>query len=1493
VACDAADREALAGVLAGRRLAGVVHAAGVLDDGLVESLTPERLTGVLRPKVEAAVNLHELTVDQELAFFVLFSSAAGLLGNVGQANYAAANAGLDALAVQRQAAGLPAVSLAWGYWEQASSMTGHLAQAEIDRMARNGIRPLTTEQGLALFDAALGSTEPLLVPARFDLAALRASSAPLPALFRELVHRPNRRQAQGRDAVAAAALVQQLAGLGETEREALVLRFVRGCVAAVLGHADAELVDIDRAFKELGFDSLTAVELRNRLAVATGVRLPATLVYDHPTPVALARWLRDSLLAAPSARPALGGTPRTAGRSDEPIAIVGMACRYPGGVSSPEELWQLVADGVDAIGDFPTDRGWDLGALLDPDGSRLGTTYARGGGFLADAAGFDAGFFGISPREAVTMDPQQRLLLETSWEALERAGLDPVELRGSRTGVYAGVMYHDYATLLPQSAEDVEGYRLTGTSGSVISGRLSYALGLEGPAVTVDTACSSSLVALHLAAQALRAGECELALAGGVTVMATPEVFVEFSRQRGLSVDGRCKSFSDGADGAGWSEGVGVLVVERLSDARRLGHGVLAVLRGSAVNQDGASNGLTAPNGPSQRRVIEAALDAAGLTVGQVDVVEGHGTGTALGDPIEVQALLGTYGQGRSGERPLWLGSVKSNIGHAQAAAGVAGVIKMVMAMRAGVLPRTLHVAAPSREVDWSAGAVELLTEEMAWPETGQPRRAGVSSFGASGTNAHVVLEQAPAVAPVPPPVVGAAPAVVPWVVSARSEGALRGRAERLVSLVGELPLADVGLSLASVGAGFERRAVVVGSERGELLAGLKAVVGGVPVQGRTAVLFSGQGAQWAGMGRGLYEAFPVFREAFDEVCAEFGDGLREVVFGEDERLDQTEFTQRGLFAVGVGLWRLVEWLGIGVDAVGGHSVGELVAAYVAGVWSLEDACRVVGARGRLMQALPAGGAMVAVRLSEAEAVERLAGRDGVGIAGVNGPRSVVLSGEEAAVDALVAELEADGLRCKQLKVSHAFHSHLIDPMLAEFEGVLAGVEFRAPQLPVVSNVSGGLLTSEEACSPQYWVCQARQAVRFADDVAALRGLGVVRFLELGGQALVAMLDEPVVVAALRRGRGEAESFWSAVGELYVSGASVDWKQAFPGARRVELPTYAFEHERYWPEPNLTTGDPAGLGLGVSGHPLLAASVAVAGADQLVLTGRLSLRTHRWLADHLVDGQVVLPGAALVEMALRAGDEAGCARLEELMLESPLLLAEREAVLLQVRVEAADQDGRRALAVHSRNETGNADSWTRHAVSVLTAGGAEAGFELQAWPPAGAEPVELDGFYDGLAERGYGYGPGFQGLRAAWRREGEVFAEVALPEGLSAAGFGLHPALLDAVLHALAAGGLVGSEGLLVPFAWSGVELFASDAVVVRARLVRAGTETVRIELADAAGRPVLVVDALALRPLALARVQGPEPLYRVDWVPIELGGGVVGEWVVLGEGLGELGGRR
>ncbi|WP_285786417.1 SDR family NAD(P)-dependent oxidoreductase, partial [Microbispora sp. NBRC 16548] len=879
VAADVADRAALAEVVGeiGDRLTGVVHVAGVVADGVLSSLGSGQWDAALRPKVDGAWHLHELTEDLDLAAFVLYSSASAMFGSPGQANYAAANAFLDELARHRRAKGLPGVSLAWGLWGETAGMGGRLSEADLARMARSGTRPLTAEQGLALFDAALDGDRPALAPIRLDLAALRAGGE-VPPLLRALVPARTRRTE-----------IAEPAASGPVDPSDL-LTLVRQAAAAVLGHDGPDAVEPGRAFKELGLDSLTAVELRNRLSESVGRRLPATLVFDHPTPARLAEHLRSELsgVSRPSA-PARQADRRsrasagTRGSDEDAVAIVAMACRYPGDLNSPEDLWRFVESGGDAIGGFPDDRGWDLDDLFDPDPDAPGRTYVRGGGFLRGLADFDAAFFGISPREALAMDPQQRLLLEVSWEALERVGIDPTSLAGTATGVFMGTHGQDYGKNGTEGQAD-EGYLVIGKAASVLTGRVSYTFGLEGPAVTVDTACSSSLVALHLAVQSLRNGETSMALAGGVSVMSTLEGVIGFSRQRGLAPDGRCKAFAEAADGFGFSEGVGVLVLERLSDARRNGHRVLAVVRGSAVNQDGASNGLTAPNGPSQERVIAAALADAGLSGVDVDVVEGHGTGTRLGDPIEAGALLATYGRGRAEGRPLWLGSLKSNIGHAQAAAGVAGVIKMVEALRRGVLPATLHVDAPSSKVDWSSGGVRLLTEARAWPEVDRPRRAGVSSFGVSGTNAHVIVEQAPELTGETSeevPEGGAVPGVAALPISARTAQALRAQAHRLrddMPAHAQTPLTDIGFSLATTRAALGHRAVVVAGGRDEALTGLGALAAGTPdpavvsgtadVDGRTVFVFPGQGAQWAGMGAELLASSPVFSGRIAECAA-------------------------------------------------------------------------------------------------------------------------------------------------------------------------------------------------------------------------------------------------------------------------------------------------------------------------------------------------------------------------------------------------------------------------------------------------------------------------------------------------------------------------------------------------------------------------------------------------------------------------------------------------
>ncbi len=1471
VACDVTDREACGELLASAGaevpVSAIVHAAAVLDDGVLESVTPEQIARVVRPKALAARNLDEASRELALDAFVVFSSFAATMGAAGQGAYAAANAYLDALAEHRRGLGLPATSIAWGPWAETGLAT---ADEVAGRARRGGLPPMAPDLALSALPGSVGDAFVAVADVDWDRYAPSFTAARPSALLGDL---PEARRVL---AAAGPATGATLAGVTEAERPRAVLELVRAHAAAALGYARPEDIEPTRAFRELGFDSLTAVEFRNVLGAATGLSLPSTTVFDYPTAEALAGMLLAELFGAGVTAPA--PEPGRAS-SDEPVAIVGMSCRFPGGADSPAALWRLLSDGADALTSFPDDRGWDLDGLYDPEPGKPGKVYTRRGAFLDGAAEFDAGFFGVSPREAVAMDPQQRLLLETSWEAIEGAGIDPTSLRGGQIGVFVGTNGQDYSVLVMDPTADTEGHASTGTAGSVFSGRIAYALGLEGPTLTVDTACSSSLVALHLAVQAVRQGECTMALTGGATVMSTPTAFQAFSRQRGLAEDGRVKAFSDDADGTGWGEGAGMLLVERLSDARRNGHPVLAVVRGSAVNQDGASNGLTAPNGPSQQRVIRAALASAGVAASEVDVVEAHGTGTALGDPIEAQALLATYGRDR--DRPLWLGSVKSNIGHTQAAAGVAGVMKVVLALRNELLPRTLHVTEPSSHVDWTAGDIELLTEPVPWPATGRPRRAGISSFGMSGTNVHVIVEQAPdeeaeaGVTTVSP--------VVPWLVSGRTADALRAQARALRSTVDEDPVA-VGFALASTRARLEHRAVVLAGDRAAALAGLAAgesvpgVVSGVVESGRSAFLFSGQGAQRLGAGRELYESFPVFADVVDAVCAQV-DSLREVMFGDDaELLNQTRYAQAALFAVEVGLFRLVESWGVAPDFLVGHSIGELAAAHVAGVLSLEDACALVAARGRLMQALPAGGVMVALQATEAEVLPLLV--EGVSIAAVNGPSSVVLSGDEGAVASVVEHFE--GRKSRRLSVSHAFHSARMEPMLEEFRRVAETLTYHAPSIPVVSNVTGE--PAEELTSPEYWVRHVRGTVRFHDGVRYLAEHGVTRFLELGPDGvLTAMAAESVegtLVSALRKDRGDVESVLAAVASLYVVGHRVDWAALFTGTARVDLPTYAFQRRRYWARTSAAAkGDLRAHGLVTTDHPLLGAATWLADTGGVVFSGRLSLHDQPWLAEHVVLGSVLFPGTAFLELAVRAGDEVGCATVEELTLAAPLVLPDRGDVRLQVSVGGAGDGGSRPITVHSRPD--DEAPWTLHAGGRLGTAARPPERGLAEWPPAGAEPVDLTGFYDAYAERGFDYGPVFRGVTAAWRLGDDVFADLALPadQQAEATRFGVHPALLDAAVQSAALREKPGERAAAgLPFSWTDVTLHAACASPVRIRLGGGDPGGISLAVTDTAGRPVLTAGSLVLREVSAAQLREARPvhhdaLFRLGWTPVELPG--------------------
>ncbi|MGW7605270.1 SDR family NAD(P)-dependent oxidoreductase, partial [Streptomyces antimycoticus] len=1499
-ACDVGDRDALAELLAEvGPLTAVVHTAAVLDDGTLNSLTTEQLQRVLHVKTDGAVHLHELTRDMDLSAFVLFSSLSGTLGAPGQGNYAPGHVFVDTLAEQRRAEGLVATSIAWGLW--AGDGMGEGGVGEVAR--RHGVPEMVPEMAVAAMARAVEQDDTVVTVAEIDwdrhyVAFTATRPSPLLSELPEV--RALIDAGVGQESTdpghERSEFAERIAGMADADRDRAVLDLVRRHVAVVLGHTGPDAIDPGRAFQESGFDSVTAVELRNRLNRATGLRLPATLTYDQPTPLAMAEYLRGELLHGGQDRSAPALPVQAIGAvDDEPIAIVGMSCRFPGDVMSPEDLWRLLADGSDAIGPFPENRGWDTANLFHPDPDHRGTSSTRAAAFVAGAGAFDAEFFGISPREAVAMDPQQRLLLEVSWEALERAGIDPTTLRGSETGVFTGTNGQDYAALLKaDETGDFEGRVGTGNSASVMSGRVSYVLGLEGPALTVDTACSSSLVALHLAVRALRSGECSLALAGGASVMTTAGIFVEFSRQRALAADGRCKAFAAAADGTGWGEGAGMLVVERLSDAERHGHPILAVVRGSAVNQDGASNGLTAPNGPSQQRVIRQALANARLSTLDVDAVEAHGTGTTLGDPIEAQALLATYGQDRDPERPVLLGSIKSNIGHTQAAAGVAGVIKMVMAMRHGVLPQSLHIDEPTPHVDWSTGAVELLSARTAWPETARPRRAGVSAFGVSGTNAHVILEQAPE--PVAEPELSSEPdgsAVVPWVVSGASESGVRAQAERLMAFVGDRPdlsPVDVGWSLASTRAALPHRAVAVGADRDDLLRELAAVASGSAAIGEARThsgvvfVFPGQGSQWVGMALELLESSPVFagrmRECADAL-APFVEWSLWDVLGDEVALGRVDVVQPVLWAVMVSLAELWRSFGVVPSAVVGHSQGEIAAACVAGGLSLEDGARVVVLRSKALLALSGRGGMVSVPVS----ADRLRDRPGLSVAAVNGPVSTVVSGSVEVLDAVLVEFP----EAKRIPVDYASHSVQVEEVRGELAEALAGVEPCSGRVPFYSTVTGRLMDTAEL-DAGYWYRNLRETVEFRSTIEGLLELGHTVFVEasphpvltIGVQDTADATDTPIITTgSLRRDDGGPARFLSTVGRLFTEGVRVDWQPLFTeaGARRIDLPTYAFQHEWFWLDPVRGATDVGGAGLVGLDHPLVSAVVPLPESGGCVLTGSLSTATHPWLRDHAVLDKVLLPGTAFVELAVQAGLHVDCRMLDELTLQAPLVLPEHgdvRDVQIQVAVGGPDESGRRSVTVYSR--PGRDRAWIRHATGSVSPGGDTATVDRTVWPPEGATRVDLTDVYAEMSTRGYAYGPVFQGLRTAWRRGDEVFAEVALDETAAsdASRFGVHPALLDAALHGAGLGAFVTEPGRPhLPFAWTGVTLHAVGATTLRVALSPVGPDAISLLVMDGMGAPVLSADSLVLRPVSEGGLGDArdDALFRVDWTELALPG--------------------
>jgi polyketide synthase 12 len=1324
-----------------------------------------------------------------------------------------------------------------------------------------------------------------------------------------VIRRPRQRKVDdtGAGAGADSGLAQRLRTLRRQEHDLLV-GVVCSQVATVLGHPSPNDIDPECAFQDLGFDSVKATELLDRLKTVTELALPPTLAFDYPTPDELATHLGQLLSGSVAAAAPVGSRVGL----DEPVAVVGMACRFPGGVDSAAALWDLVAGGTDAVGGFPADRGWNLADLFDPDPDAVGKTYTRAGGFVAEAAEFDAEFFGISAREAQTMDPQQRLLLEVCWEALETARIDPATLVRSETGVFVGAWSQSYGA---GGSDGVEGYALTGLSTSVASGRVAYALGLQGPAITVDTACSSSLVATHLACQSLRNGESALALAGGVTVMTTPSVFTEFARQRGLAADGRCKAFSANADGTGWGEGAAVLVLERLSDAHRNNHPVLAVIAGSAINQDGASNGLTAPNGPAQQRVITQAAANAGIGLDQVDVVEAHGTGTSLGDPIEAGALIATYGAARGAEHPLWLGSIKSNIGHTQAAAGAAGMIKMIAALNHDSLPPTLNVDRPSPHIDWSAGSVRLLTEPVPWPVTDHPRTAAVSSFGISGTNAHLILQQAPTPPPAPadtqPPAGqtdGVEFGLSMWPVSARTPAALYAQADRLHQhLVGhpDLDLTDVAYSLGRSRAHHSYRAVitapVASADPGEgLLDALHALRTGQPhpqltrhqylahLRGKTVFVLPGQGGQYPGMGRELYEHHRVFADIVDDCDKALrpftGWSVRDVLCQDPAAppLDRVDVVQPVLFTMMVSLAEVLSHYGIVPDAVIGHSQGEIAAAYIAGVLPLPEAAKVVARRSQALSALCGAGAMASVLLG-ADQLDPLLQpwSEALSISAINGPSHTIISGDPTALEQFTAACDRDGIQIRAIAVDYASHCAQVEAVRERLLGELADLSPAPARVPLYSTVGKALSADPfdtTTMDADYWYRNLREPVRFHDSVVGRLVAGECTFVELSPHPVLAPAitdilaqtaerTQSAVIITLHRDRRDQDSLAAALAQLHSHGHSPSWSALYPHARTVGLPTYAFEHRRYWLAP-IPTDDASGLGLDRAEHPLLGAVAALADQDEVMVSGRLSPSTQGWLAGHQVNDTVLFPATGFVEVILRAGELAGCPVIDELILHTALTLSEQAPTDLQILVQPPDQQERRPFSVHSRTGGQHPSAWTLHASGALSADQPAAAPALM--PAHGVEALDQDDFYERLAQQGYRYGGVFRSLRGIGTdpaRPEVVDAEVVLPAGTDVTGYGIHPALLDAALHPLAAAldrAGDADSALRLPYAFSGITLYATAATQLHVHLTRTGEDTFKLHATDPTGAPVITISALTLRAVS-DQIGRPTPIAGIS----------------------------
>jgi acyl transferase domain-containing protein/acyl carrier protein len=1398
-------------------LAGIVHAAGELGTTPLSDLDDAEVDRVFAGKAWGAWHLSEAAADLQLDFFISTSSIASIWGGFGQTAYGAANAFLDGLAWRLREQGIAGISVNFGPWS--AGMADAESRARLDQRGVRTLSPADALAGMADVVAAASQGSAQGVVARIDWARFlplyqqAGRRAFLAQLEREV---PSQLTAVAPSATLSGKtqLVERLTNAPVQQRKKLLTDYLRDAVAEVT-RVDAAEIREDAGFFDLGMDSLMAIELRRRIEQGVGREIPVTLVMDHPRLSDAANYLLGEVLGLSGQASAPKPAPVVTTRTDEPIAIVAVSCRFPG-APDPEAFWEVLSGGVDAIREVPEER-FDIDEFYDPDPETPGKTYTRFGGFLDGVDGFDPEFFGISPREAVWIEPQQRLMLETSWEGLERAGYSPGALRGSRTGVFAGVAANEYAHLLSsESVDKIEPYFITGNALNAISGRVAFALGLEGPAVAVDTACSSALVAVHQACQALRSGDCDLALAGGVNVLLSPVTVIAASRARMLSPVGRCKTFDASADGYVRSEGCGILVLTRLGDAERDGDRVCAVISSSVVNQDGASSGLTVPNGGAQQRLISAALARAGLTGGDVDYLEAHGTGTPLGDPIEVQAAAAAYGGSRDADRPLLMGSVKTNIGHTESASGAAGLIKVVLSLQHEVLPQSLHFDNPSPHIPWDSLPVRVVDEAMPWQTNGRPRRAGVSSFGFTGTNAHVLIEEAPRqpaaadedsagdVPVTPEPATHEQPVNV-LALSARSPEALVALAQRYDAWLAAHPdvdLADVCLTAGTGRSHFEHRAaLVVDSVEGarEGLAGVAenrlrpgVLRGEHTHRPTTAWLFTGQGSQYPGMARELFGAEPVFAETVtrcaDAVSDILARPLLEVLFATDresgETLRHTSFAQPALFAVETGLARLWQSWGIEPDVVLGHSVGQYAAACVAGVFSLEDGARLMAERGRLFGSLPEGGRMVAV-FADAKHVEELAAEfSRVSVAAYNGPNTV-LSGPGEDLEQIVAKFGDEAIRCTWLETSHAFHSELLDSVLGEFESYAAQLTFAAPTLPLVCNRNGAVLTAQTPIDAQYWRRHSRQPVQFAESVRTAAALGCSVLMEIGPQPVLTgaavqvwpeHLAAPRAIVALRKGVGDRRQIADALAAAYVSGHRPDFAALHQQPRRrLELPTYPFQRRRFWPKTSGIAAD----GTAVSG--ILGSAKDLASGDS-VYTSRLSVKSQPWLSDHVIYGTVVVPGATYAAMALAAVGPP--ARVNDVFFYEPIILPEKTSREVQLMLHPLEDGSGSTFKVHSR-PCGERDAeWSLNAEGTVVTGVDET--------PEQGDPVDAaierqnrmrpQDLFETFADMELAWGPNWSGsLKSLWLGEGEAIGDIVVGEEL-AEQLGtepMHPVLMD------------------------------------------------------------------------------------------------------------------